>query len=117
MRRDKRRRIWEQNGIGKRRNGIWKNKFDIFNIGFENLAILKIAKIIAKEIGAKIIVKKNKTDPRSYNLDSSKIIKLGFVPKKNIIAAIREFKEYYYSGKFVEKPNYHSIKWLKRKKL
>lgn len=91
-------------------------EFGIFNVGFENLSILEMAKIIALETGAKIVIKNNTNDPRSYNLDSSKIIKLGFIPKKNIRFAIREFKRYFNSGKFIEKPNYHSIEWLKKTK-
>ena len=88
------------------------------NIGFENLSILEIAKVISEEIGATIEVKKDYTDPRSYNLDSTKLLKSGFRPKKKIIDAIKEFKLAYKSGKFKDKPNFHSIKWLKNiKKL
>ncbi len=93
-------------------------KFGIYNIGFENLSILEIAKVISEEIGATIEVKKDYTDPRSYNLDSTKLFKAGFRPKKKIIDAIKEFKLAYKSGKFKDKPNFHSIKWLKNiKKL
>ena len=59
-------------------------KSNIYNIGFENLSILQIGKIIAKNIKSKIIIKKNTSDPRSYNLDSTKLLKTGFRPKKKI---------------------------------
>ena len=91
-------------------------KFGVYNIGFENLSIFNIAKIISKEIGAQIKLKKDYSDPRSYNLDSSKLLKIGFKPKKRIIDAIKEFKFAFKSGEFKDKPNFHSIKWLKNTK-
>ena len=90
-------------------------KFGIFNAGFENLSILKIAKIISKKIITKIIIKKNAKDIRSYNLDSSKLLKIGFKPKKGINDAINELKQLYENKVLRNRPNYHSIKWLKTK--
>jgi len=90
-------------------------KFGIFNAGFENLSILKIAKVISKKIISKIIIKKNVNDIRSYNLDSSKLLRIGFKPKKNINNAICELKQLYEKKVLRDKPNYHSIKWLKKK--
>ena len=83
---------------------------EIYNVGFENLSILQMAKIISKKIGADIKIVKNTYDKRSYNLDSSKLLSLGFKPKKKIEDAINEKKV------FVDRPNFHSIKWLKKKK-
>ena len=94
---------------------IRKNKTGIFNIGFENLSILEIAKKISNIIDSKVIIKKNMSDPRSYNLDSSKLLKLGFRPKKKIIDAIYEIRELYENNILTNKKNYHSIKWLKEK--
>lgn len=93
-----------------------KIKFGVYNIGFENLSISDIAKKIANETNAKIKYKVNTNDPRSYNLDSSKLLKLGFKPKKKIIDAIRELKQAYKIGKLKDKPNFHSVKWLMQKK-
>lgn len=90
-------------------------KSNIFNIGFENLSIINIAKKISNIIKSKIILKKNFNDPRSYNLDSSKLLKIGFKPKKKIEDAIQELKFLYKNKLFKDKPNYHSIKWLKKK--
>jgi len=90
-------------------------KSDIFNIGFENLSIIDIAKKISKIIKSKIIIKKNSSDTRSYNLDSSKLLKTGFRPKKKISDAIIELKDLYNKNILKDKPNFHSIKWLKKK--
>jgi nucleoside-diphosphate-sugar epimerase len=89
--------------------------FGIYNAGFENLSILNIAKLVCKNIPSKIRIIKNTNDPRSYNLNSSKLLRLGFMPQKKIIDAIQEFKNFYNTGKFIEKPNFHSIQWLKKK--
>jgi nucleoside-diphosphate-sugar epimerase len=92
-----------------------KIKFGIFNAGFENLSILNIAKKIQNIIPSKILIKNKNFDPRSYNLDSSKLLKLGFKPKKKIEDAINEIKDHYQSGKLKEKPNFYSVQWLKKK--
>ena len=80
-----------------------KIKFGIFNAGFENLSILNIAKKIRKEIPSKIKIIKNSNDPRSYNLDATRLLKIGFRPKKKISNAINEIKEAYLSGKLKDK--------------
>ena len=92
-----------------------KNKRGIFNAGFENLSILQIAKNISKRIKSKIKIKKNMSDNRSYNLDSSKLLKAGYKPKKNINMAIDEIKKMYENKILKEQENFHSIKWLKKK--
>ena len=88
---------------------------NIYNIGFENLSIIDIAKKISKEIKAKIIIKKDSHDPRSYNLDSTKLLKTGFRPKKKITDAVLELKELYEKNILKDKANFHSIQWLRKK--
>ena len=66
-----------------------KLKYNIYNVGFENLKISEIANKIKNRTGAKIKVNKNK-DIRSYRQDSSRFLKLGFKPKYNVDSAINE---------------------------
>ena len=66
-----------------------------------------------KKIKSKIVIKKNHNDARSYNLDSAKLLKIGFIPRKSINDAIDELKDLYNKKKLLDKPNFHSIKWLK----
>ena len=54
----------------------------IYNAGFENMSIKKISELIANNLNCKVEIKKNLSDPRSYRLDSSKLLKIGFKPKK-----------------------------------
>lgn len=76
-----------------------KNLKGIYNAGFENLSILDIAKKIQEKIDCRIKILKS-NDPRSYRLDSSKIIKEGFKPVKGVADAILEGKELYLNKNF-----------------
>ena len=46
------------------------------NAGFENLSILNIAKKISKITNAKVLIFKDKNDPRSYRMSSDRLKKL-----------------------------------------
>ena len=85
----------------------------IYNAGFENKSILDIAKFVQKIIPSKINIFKDRNDPRSYRLDSSKIIKIGFKPKKKIRNAIDEIRSKYSENILRDEANFHSLKWLK----
>ena len=94
-----------------------RNITGIYNVGFENLSIKKIATEIAKHTKTKIIFKKS-NDPRSYRMNSDKIINKGFKPKYNyknaIVELLNEFKKGYvpsikdWNLKWVLKNNYVS---------
>tara|TARA_B110000305_G_C19465043_1_gene657236 strand:+ start:1 stop:945 length:945 start_codon:yes stop_codon:yes gene_type:complete len=86
----------------------------IYNAGFENMSIKKISELIANNLNCKVKIKKNLSDPRSYRLDSSKLLKIGFKPKKNISNAIEEIIEMYQKGILKDKSMHHSILWLKK---
>ena len=83
-----------------------KNLNGIYNAGFENISILDIAKKISKITGCKISIKKS-NDPRSYRLDSSKIISKGFKPRKNVDTAIYELISFFKKKNF--KKTYKNI--------
>ncbi len=93
-----------------------KIKFGIFNAGFENISIFNLAKKIQKKIKTKIIIKKS-NDNRSYRLDSSKIIKLGFKPKYDVNKAIDELIEYNKYGKLKNNLNCYNVKWMIKNKI
>lgn len=93
---------------------INKKFIGTYNAGFDNVSILDMAKLIKKEINCEILINKSVTDPRNYRLDSSKLLKIGFKPSKNIINAIKELKEYHKTGELSENPKSHSLKWLKK---
>jgi len=87
-----------------------------YNAGFENLSVLQIAKIVKKNIPCKIIIKKS-NDIRSYNLDSSKLLKTGFEPKLKINDAIKQIMEAFAKKKILLKDQWQSVSWLKKIKV
>ena len=89
------------------------NKELILNAGFENLSIINIAKIISKLIKSNIVIIKDKSDPRSYKMNSDKLKKINFYPKKNISDAIIELKEKFINKKLKNDTRFYSVKWLK----
>ena len=91
-----------------------KFKDNIYNMGFENLSIMQVAKRIQKKTGAKLIVKK-KIDIRSYRQDSSRLIKTGFKPKFNIDDSIDELILHFSQKKLNQfgKNNFNLIKMKK----
>jgi nucleoside-diphosphate-sugar epimerase len=85
----------------------------IYNAGFENMSVIKIAQLIQKIIPSKIILSKIK-DIRSYRLDSSKIIKTGFKPKFKVIDAVLKIKKKFDENKLKIRENNFSVDWLKK---
>ena len=92
-----------------------KFKDNIYNMGFENLSIMQVAKRIQKKTGAKLIVKK-KIDIRSYRQDSSRLIKTGFKPKFNIDDSIDELI-LHFSQKKLNQFGENNFNLIKMKKL
>ena len=69
-----------------------KNMTGTFNVGFENISVKEIAKNVQKIIPSKIVTKKS-NDPRSYRMNSDKLIKVGFKRKFNNLNAIKDLKK------------------------
>ena len=86
----------------------------IFNLGFENLTILNMAKRIQKILksNSKILIKSS-NDPRSYRQNSDRIIRVGFKPQKKIEDAILEIKNQFKKKKITKKDNFYRINTLK----
>jgi len=94
-----------------------KNKTNyqtIFNVGFENISILNIAKTINKIIKAKskILIQKS-NDPRSYRQNSDRLLKLGFKKDKSINVAIKEIEKQFYRKKVRYNKKFYRINTLK----
>lgn len=86
----------------------------IFNVGFENLSIMNIAKRINKSLNRKSKINVNSSnDPRSYRQDSSRLIKAGFHPKKKIEDAILEIQKNFINKKIKNQPQNYRINTLK----
>lgn len=85
----------------------------IYNAGFENISIMDIARLIAEKIDTKITVTES-NDPRSYRLNSDKLLKTGFNPRYNVKYAINEIIEKYNSGLLQDEEKYYNLKVMKQ---
>jgi nucleoside-diphosphate-sugar epimerase len=96
----------------------YKVKSQIFNVGFENYSVEKLARIVKentfKDVELEYI---ESNDNRSYHISSRKISsQIGFLPKKNIQEAVIDlvniFKKNIYKDTF-EDSNLFNIKKMK----
>lgn len=85
----------------------------IFNAGFENISILDIANKVKKHIPCEILISDSK-DPRSYRLDSTKLIQTGFKPTKTVDDAIKEIIDAQMSGQLEDHAYFHNLSWMKQ---
>lgn len=83
-----------------------------FNAGFENISILDIADRVQQAIPTDITVTPNNTDPRSYRLNSDKLLSTGFTPKKTVNDAVQSIIKYYQSGILKDEEIYYNLKWM-----
>lgn len=84
----------------------------IYNAGFENKTIMSIAKAIGKRTGAIINVHES-NDPRSYRMDSAKLLATGFRPKRTVKMAIAEMIDLYAKGKLEDRDDCYNIRTMK----
>jgi nucleoside-diphosphate-sugar epimerase len=88
----------------------------IFNAGFENISIMDIAKMATKHAHASITTKPS-NDPRSYRVNSDRLLATGFRPKKTVEDAIREICKAYSLGKLKDEPQFHNLRWMQENVL
>ncbi len=85
----------------------------IYNAGFENISIMDIAKKVTGFVPAEIIVTES-NDPRSYRLNSDKLINTGFRPKCRVVNGIQDVVEAFRSAKIRDAEDCYNIKTMKR---
>lgn len=84
----------------------------VYNVGFENLSIMEIAERVAKRLGDIKITVKESNDPRSYRINSDKLLATGFRPKKTVDDAIEEICAKFQSGVLKDEDRFHNLKWM-----
>ncbi len=85
----------------------------IYNAGFENISILDIAKLVTKHVPVEIVVTES-NDPRSYRVNSDKLLATGFKPKKSVEHAVCEVIEKYRSGVLKDEEHFYNLKWMEK---
>lgn len=88
----------------------------VYNAGFENISILDIAQQVAKKIDSEIIVTPS-NDPRSYRINSQKLLDTGFKPKFTVADAIDQIVEQYQAGKLHNNDRWYNLKWMQEQVL
>jgi nucleoside-diphosphate-sugar epimerase len=85
----------------------------IFNAGFENISILDIAQLVTKQVQVDISVTAS-NDPRSYRVNSDKLLATGFKPKKTVNNAITEIVEKFRTGVLKDEDHFYNLKWMEK---
>ena len=85
----------------------------IYNAGFENISIKDIASLISKKITAEISVTPS-NDPRSYRINSDKILATGFRPKKTVDDAIKEIIQKFKDNELRDEDHFYNLKWMQK---
>lgn len=85
----------------------------IYNAGFENISILDIANMVTKYIPVEIAVTQS-NDPRSYRVNSDKLLATGFRPKKKVEDAIKEIIEKFKNGLIKDEDRFYNLKWMQQ---
>lgn len=85
----------------------------IYNAGFENISILDIANRVAKHLPVEIVVTPS-NDPRSYRVNSDKLLATGFKPKKTVEDAVSEIIDKYRSGDLKDLDHFYNLKWMQQ---
>jgi nucleoside-diphosphate-sugar epimerase len=88
----------------------------IYNAGFENISIMDIAERVVEHAPARITVSES-NDPRSYRVNSDRLLKAGFKPKKTVDDAIKELTHKFRSGELKDEERFHNLKWMQREVL
>lgn len=84
-----------------------------YNAGFENISLMDIARRVARRVPAEITVTESH-DPRSYRVNSDRLLATGFRPRKTVDDAIPEIVEKYRSGVLRNEERFYNLKWMKK---
>jgi len=84
----------------------------IYNAGFENLSIMEIAKRVTDLAPAEIVVTES-NDPRSYRLNSDRLLSTGFTPKHNVAEAMEEIVDAFNKGVLKMEDKHFNLKTMK----
>lgn len=85
----------------------------VYNAGFENISILDIAKQVTRHVPAEIVVTES-NDPRSYRVNSDKLLAAGYRPRKSVEDAIRDIIQKFRSGVLKDEERYYNLKWMQK---
>ena len=85
----------------------------IYNAGFENISIMDIAQLVTRHVPVEIVVTAS-NDPRSYRVNSDKLLATGFKPKKTVENAVVEIIEKFRAGVLKDEERFSNLKWMQK---
>jgi nucleoside-diphosphate-sugar epimerase len=85
----------------------------IYNAGFENLSIMEIAERASAKIQSEIVVTVS-NDPRSYRLNSDKLLASGYRQRFKVDDVMEEVIAAFQEGKLKNEDRYHNIRTMKK---
>jgi nucleoside-diphosphate-sugar epimerase len=85
----------------------------VYNAGFENISILDIAQRVTRHVPAEIVVTES-NDPRSYRVNSDKLLAAGYRPKRSVEEAIQDVIQKFRSGALKDEERYYNLKWMEK---
>jgi len=85
----------------------------IYNAGFENISILDIARMVTEHVPAELVVTPS-NDPRSYRVNSDRLLATGFRPQHRVEDAIKEIVGMYRQGALKEEDRWYNLKWMQQ---
>jgi len=88
----------------------------IYNAGFENLSILQIAERVVEHADAEISVS-DSNDPRSYRVNSDKLLATGYAPRRTVDDAIADLVDRFRSGRLKDDDRFHNLRWMQQEVL
>jgi len=88
----------------------------VYNVGFENMSVYQIASIVSERVGVNIRVTEN-NDPRSYRLNSDKLLSTGFTPHHSVNDAVEEIIVAYKKNIIQTSDNNYNVKKMVQLRL
>lgn len=88
----------------------------IFNAGFENISIGDIADQVKAKVDCEIVTTPS-NDPRSYRVNSDKLLATGFKPKKTVANAIDEIVVAVRNGNLKDETRCYNLNWMQQEVL
>ena len=85
----------------------------VYNAGFENLSIREVAARVTRQVPAEVVFSPS-NDPRSYRVNSDKLLATGFRPRKTVDDAIAEMVARYREGNLKDEDRSYNLKWMQR---
>jgi len=85
----------------------------VYNAGFENMSIMDIARKVTELAPAEIVVTES-NDPRSYRLNSDKLLATGFKPTHGVADGVRDVVGEFQAGRLKDEERWYNIKTMKK---